>query len=199
LTKIESSQKWIEAGYELFSLEGPEGIHVEKMARQLGLNKSGFYHYFGERDIFFSMLIDHHRRVNDSFANEISHLDSFDPDFLKLVIKYKTAVLFQGQLRKNHNNPLFRETFFKVKKLNEKIMIPLWTSHLKLKDNIQLSTDLWDIFRDVFFIRISNTNFNYESVKTVVYEFTQVVDVLLRYETSLGSFRHHRNPGSNAK
>ena len=194
-----SKNKWIETGYELFAIDGPEGIQVERLARILKLNKSGFYHYFGDRDIFFSMLIDHHRQVNDSFADEISQLDSFDPDFLKLVIKYKTAVLFQGQLRKNHNNPLFIETFLKVKKLNEKVMIPLWTSHLKIKDNLQLTTDLWDIFRDVFFIRISNANFNYESVKTVVYEFTKVVDVLMSYEISSGSFRHHRNPGSNAK
>lgn len=34
----DSSQKWIEAGYELFATEGKEGVLIEKLARKLGRN-----------------------------------------------------------------------------------------------------------------------------------------------------------------
>ena len=45
MTKSNTSQKWIEAGYERFAHEGPHGIQVERLARIIGVNKSGFYHY----------------------------------------------------------------------------------------------------------------------------------------------------------
>jgi hypothetical protein len=39
-------QGWLDVGYKIFAHEGPEGIQVERLARILGVNKSGFYHFF---------------------------------------------------------------------------------------------------------------------------------------------------------
>mgnify|MGYP006182290595 CR=1 FL=1 len=38
-----SLQSWIEEGYSIFSSEGPASIQVERVARNLKKNKSGFY------------------------------------------------------------------------------------------------------------------------------------------------------------
>jgi hypothetical protein len=47
------------AGYELLSTDGMEGIKVERLARNLALNKSGFYHYFKAMDVFVKSLLRH--------------------------------------------------------------------------------------------------------------------------------------------
>jgi len=42
--KQNSKEKWIEAGYELFAREGLKEVRIERLARDLDLNKSSFYH-----------------------------------------------------------------------------------------------------------------------------------------------------------
>jgi AcrR family transcriptional regulator len=184
----ESVQKWVEAGYELLAQEGPEGVQVEKLARKLGLNKSGFYHHFGDREIFFSKLIEHHYKVNDQFRYEIESARSFDPDFLNLVIKFRTAVFVQSQFRRNNDVKLYQETFFKIKKKNEKVIQPLWSDYLKIYDSPDLSIELWDIFRDVFFMRI-NYNMDLGQIRSIVHEFSRIVEVLILHVKNSDSLR----------
>jgi AcrR family transcriptional regulator len=51
---------WLDTGYELFAREGLEGIQIERLARIVGLNKSGFYHYFGNLEIYRHELVKSH-------------------------------------------------------------------------------------------------------------------------------------------
>jgi len=80
--------KWVEAGYGFFALEGPEGINIEKIARKIGLNKSGFYHHFGDREVFIQKILEYHLQRNEQFYAELLHASQFDPDVLNLIIKY---------------------------------------------------------------------------------------------------------------
>ena len=57
MEKAKNLSVWTEAGYKLFAEEGLEGIQVERLARILQLNKSGFYHYFGDLDGYCEELI----------------------------------------------------------------------------------------------------------------------------------------------
>jgi AcrR family transcriptional regulator len=50
MEKAKNSSAWTEVGYALFAEEGLDGIQVERLARILKLNKSGFYHYFRDLD-----------------------------------------------------------------------------------------------------------------------------------------------------
>ena len=68
----ETINRWIEAGYEIFAHEGPEGVQIEKLARKVGLNKSGFYHYFSDRDVFFTRLLEYHYQLNEQCFKELS-------------------------------------------------------------------------------------------------------------------------------
>ena len=52
MEKHKNSSVWTEEGYRLFAKEGLDGIQVERLARILSLNKSGFYHYFGDLEGF---------------------------------------------------------------------------------------------------------------------------------------------------
>jgi AcrR family transcriptional regulator len=182
-------QKWIESGWELFAIEGLNGLQVERMSRELNLNKSGFYHHFGDKEVFISKIIDHHLRINEKFSHEMSLLTTFDPGYLNLVVKYKTAVLVQGQLRKNIDNKLFQYAFQKARDKNLKSVGPLWADFLKIPDNQDLALDLFSIFRDLFFMRITPNTFEYEYIKSLSYEFSKTVEVIIRYAKDSKSFK----------
>jgi AcrR family transcriptional regulator len=174
-------QKWIEAGYAQFASHGPEGFHVEKLAKSLGLNKSGFYHHFSDRESFFEALMTFHSEENNRFLKDIILAKNFDPDYLNLVLKYKTAVFVQKQLRANSDIPLFREAFISVWKNNEKALLPLWAAHLKFPGNLSLSSELWSIFRDVFFMRARPEITNLVFLQSLLYEYTEILEILKRY------------------
>jgi AcrR family transcriptional regulator len=183
-----SSQKWIEAGYELFSVEGPDGVQVEKLARVLGLNKSGFYHHFGDREGFFSQLIQYHYRINQQFRDEVSFANNFSPDFITLVIKYRSAVLVQKQLRKFMDIPMFKDAFEKTKKLNATFIVPLWADYLKIPDNYPLSEELYTVFQDVFFMRITHENLTFKLANEIAMSFLLIISAVKRYGFKLNPY-----------
>jgi AcrR family transcriptional regulator len=182
----ESFQKWLEKGYELFAKDGPDGFQIEKLARDLSLNKSGFYHNFGDRELFFYELVKYHSQVNAQFCEEIKLSKNFDPDFLKLAIKYKTAILAQMQFRKHSYNQLFKKAFEITRNHNKRFIIPLWADYLNISDNQPLASELFELFRDVFFMHISFENHAYELSKNIASRFSLIVNALKRPEKLIG-------------
>ena len=171
----ESSMKWIIAGYELLAIEGPEGIKVEKLARQLGLNKSGFYHYFGDREMYFQQLNEFHLQLSKKFHNEISDLRHFDPDYLKLLLKYKTSLFVQLKLRRYENIPVFQDTFNKVIKETERRSLRLWAAYLNLSERDPAAQKLWKITRDLFFLRLIPEKMNLTYLRSLTEEIKAIV------------------------
>lgn len=151
----EITQKWIEAGYELFAYAGPKDFKVEKLANLLGLNKSGFYHYFVDRDTFFAELMKYHVQNGIKFAHEVSLLNDFIPGYINLLMKFKTGVLVQKQLRNNANVPMFKECYHTIKKGNNIHQIPLWARYLNLTEH-QLASELFDMGMEVLMTRMES-------------------------------------------
>jgi AcrR family transcriptional regulator len=180
LSKSDTSQQWIEAGYSLFAQEGPDGVLVEKLARQLGRNKSGFYYHFGDRDIFFSELIQHHHKIMDQFYRESSKCRHFDPDYLSLLLEYQTATYVQLQLRRHIDIPLFNDAFIKIKTKTEKGVRSLWADFIKIPQNHPLVPDLWNIMRDLFYMRLTGATPDLKSLQELVKGFSVVVEKLKR-------------------
>jgi AcrR family transcriptional regulator len=157
LSSLGVSQKWIEAGYEMFATVGPKDFSVESLARIMGMNKSGFYHYFGDRDIFFQDLMEYHDNHGKKFYQEVSKLKEFMPGYLNTLMKYHTGHLMQIQLRKNFTEPLFKEYYYKVKERNNIVQIPLWAKYLNLND-LTLASELFTIVSDLVVARIETNN-----------------------------------------
>ena len=107
MEKQKNSSVWTEEGYRLFAKEGLYGIQVERLARILSLNKSGFYHYFGDIEGFCSALVELHKKKVGEFLQEVAVTKKLDPDYLHLLLKYREMVTFQVQL-----DPKPRQQFF---------------------------------------------------------------------------------------
>ena len=71
------TEAWVKAGYKLFGKEGMEAIKVERLARILQLNKSGFYHYFGSMKSYLKSLLQYHIGLSKVIAEEIARCERF--------------------------------------------------------------------------------------------------------------------------
>lgn len=54
-----SKAEWLEAALTLLKKEGAEAIYVERLARELGISKSGFYWHFKDRNDLQSQMFDY--------------------------------------------------------------------------------------------------------------------------------------------
>ena len=51
--------QWLSKALEIFGKTGEDGLHVEKLARELGVAKSGFYWHFKDRADLLKQLLDY--------------------------------------------------------------------------------------------------------------------------------------------
>jgi len=160
MEKAKNLSVWTEVGYSLFAEEGLDGIQVERLARMLQLNKSGFYHYFGDLDGYCEELLKVHKRKTDVYLEEVATLKSIDPDFLMLLVKYKVPIMFQLQLLRTEN-PLFHKAAELVDQKEEVILRDRWAEYLGIHENPSLAIRYYSIVRDMFYARVNLKNLEY--------------------------------------
>ncbi|MDI1321662.1 MAG: TetR/AcrR family transcriptional regulator [Algoriphagus sp.] len=175
--KTNSYQLWVTLGYDLFSEEGHEGIQVERLARILGRNKSGFYHYFENTDTFFEKLIQKHHEMADEMILKIGKMESFDPEVIDIIMEYSTAILFQMQLVKNNHIPLFSKTQSDVTFKFSHSVLPLWSSYLGLEPEEALK--LWLFVRGNFFSNLTSKDLRFEFIHSTFSEAKILIKKLL--------------------
>lgn len=161
---------WIDAGYDLFSIEGQDGIQVERLARVLGLNKSGFYHYFGDRETYFEHLMRHHSHLGTTFIKTAATLDSYDPGFIQLMVDNKSFVMFNRQLLRNRHEAIFLKTHDELQGRLDPVIGPLWAKSLGLDAESTIARRYFEIVRDVLNSRLDNENLTYPFLHGVVAE-----------------------------
>lgn len=168
-------QSWIDAGYDLFAREGMDGIQVERLARQLDLNKSGFYHYFGNRDAYLKRLMDHHRLMCGEIVNEIATTTNFDPDYLHVLVKHKIVVIAHMQLVRNRHIDLLASTFTEMNQKIDQALVPIWSEFLGIPDQPALALRYYEIIHDAFFSRVTFETMTFEFLHEIASEAKKVM------------------------
>jgi AcrR family transcriptional regulator len=180
MEKVKNSLAWTELGYDLFANEGIDGLQVERLARILQLNKSGFYHYFGDLEGFCAELISLHKKKVSYFLQEVSLTQKIDPDYLLLLIKHAATVMFQVQLTRNKNGHSFYQESEKVDRRVDVALRDLWTDFLGIQNNPDLAMRYYDIVRDMFYTRISFQNLNYPFLHNLVTDAKLLIQEISR-------------------
>jgi AcrR family transcriptional regulator len=178
-----SYKTWIEAGYNQFAIAGLEGIQVEGLARITNLNKSGFYHYFGDRETFLEQLMKHHYSLAITLSNELRKMQLIDPDLFNLLIKYRTPVIAHMQLVRNRHHTLLHEHYQKVNNLIDLVVAPFWAKYLGMHDNLPLAQRYFEQARDAFYTRISFENMNEVFLREFFLEAKMLVTEIQRSTT----------------
>lgn len=172
--------RWIQAGYDLFATEGMEFVNIERLARITGLNKSGFYHHFSDRDGFLEELLQHHCGQARLMTQDLSSIQAIDPDMLEILIKWKTGVLAHQQLVKNRHQ---KQCFDCLKKINDfidPIVIPHWARYVGLPNNPKLAFHYYEIVRDMFYARLTPDLFQRDALRALIVEEAKGLLQLIR-------------------
>ncbi len=175
MSDINASERWVEAGYNLFVKEGPDGLQVERLARILGLNKSGFYHYFGDMENYTSRLIKYHYREFDHFMYDVERCNSVDPEYIQVIYNHRVMAMGQMQLARNKDNPMFLGAH---KEGDERVVAQtrrIWAEYLNLKDKLELAGQFHGLLRDIFYTRITWEKFTVEYLRILMEEVRDVV------------------------
>lgn len=186
-----NSQLWLRVGYELFAEEGHEGLQVERLARMLGRNKSGFYHYFNDRDVYFEYLVQHHQERVDQIIKDIHDIHSFDPELLNVMIRHRVTIIANMQLLRNRHIRLFEKAFKDTNDKLDHLLLPLWARHMGqagLPDHAGRLFQYFDLIRDAFYARVTFDTMNYEFLHDHFSKAKSLIDRTAGPETS--SFTH---------
>jgi AcrR family transcriptional regulator len=179
-----SLQSWIEAGYEIFAAEGPQGIQAERLARITGLNKSGYYHYFGDRESYLEHLMNHHLKIAEQFAYDMSQMKSFDPDFFYVILKYPNAILVHQQLVRNRHIEFLNKVYNQVNEFVDKTILPQWAHFIGLPHDHEFALKYFEQTRDMFYSRITYKTLNHEFLNSVIYESKELLQEAIRKNTA---------------
>jgi AcrR family transcriptional regulator len=173
--KQNSKEKWIEAGYELFAREGLKEVRIERLARDLDLNKSSFYHFFGDIDHFFENIIEHHKDCAERYIMEIGNCRKFDPDYLQVMVKYRQNFRMHWQLLKNRNKPGFFLTYESINKKVDNKVEPLWVAFMDMQNMPALAMKYFQFVRGRFYASIDIEKMDYESLHSVSIEARDLI------------------------
>ena len=94
---------WLEVGYTIFSIEGPKGLKIEVLAREVGKSKSSFYHCFADLELFTEELLEFHEVKSHEIFKKIQHCENFVPDVFEVLFESKVDAFFSRQLRINRH------------------------------------------------------------------------------------------------
>lgn len=145
---------WIDEGYKVFSLKGPDGLKVERLAKAVGKNKSSFYHHFADLEVFTELLLEHHLHQAEIMGNKEARCESLE-ELSQIFTEHKTDLLFSRQLRIHRDVPAFEACFCKTNEITLPNFIPLWSQIIGLEQNKHLAGLVLKLTIENFFLQIT--------------------------------------------
>lgn len=170
-----SVQIWMDAGYTIFASEGPSSIQIERLARHLNKNKSGFYYFFKDREFFMECLMKEHLRRLNSMTIRIREIRLFDPEYVDFLLEHREEFFFQVQLTKNREEESFNSILEVFNQRISAAVLPVWSDYVEAP--IELADRLWGMTRDALYCRATASNFNFGWLRGQVNEARQLVHV----------------------
>ena len=83
-TRRVSAQDWLEAGLEALAAEGPESLRIHRLAKKLGVARSGYYWHFESREQFVDALLKY-------WSHEFTDVIVGNPELLALAPRERLA------------------------------------------------------------------------------------------------------------
>jgi len=173
------TEAWIKAGYDLFSNEGFESLKVERLARSLDLNKSGFYHYFGSMNVYLKCLLEYHVSLAKEVTEEIASCKNLDPDLLRIMIRRKSFFLVESQLLVKCKPTQFGQDISNAAKIVTIELLPLWRKFIQLPQDSTVAIAYLNIILHFFYARINSENMNYEFLHSLTFETQEVLNKVM--------------------
>ena len=168
LNKADIKSPWIIKGYEIFGIEGPKGLQIERLSRKVNKSKSSFYHHFAEIDIFIDELLKYHLKRAKSIQEDEKRCKRVIPDLIELLISYKIDLLFNRQLRINRNIPKFKKCYEDTSKESVSSIIEIWSEFLGIESNLRINQLVLALTIENFYLHITEENMTYNWLENYI-------------------------------
>ncbi|GAB2478447.1 MAG: TetR family transcriptional regulator [Cytophagales bacterium] len=152
-------QIWIEAGYHTFAYEGPQALRIEKLAKKVKKNKSSFYHFFSDMEIFIGRLLDYHLEQAKVMSIKESSVQN-QSELTQIFLDHKLDLLFNRQLRIHRERLDFEACFTRTNEISLPGFIPIWKKIINLDENSHLAEVVLMLSIDNFFLQITENTLN---------------------------------------
>ncbi|WP_299664480.1 hypothetical protein [uncultured Polaribacter sp.] len=165
---------WLEKGYNCFAYEGPKGLKVERLSREVGKNKSSFYHLFADLDVFTERLLEFHL----SRAKAISKKESAAKNenaLISIIIEHKIDLLFNRQLRIHRDNQEFKKYLYRINQFSIEGLIPVWKNIISLSENSSLAKMVLHLSLENFYLQITDETLNESWLKAYFADIRKMV------------------------
>lgn len=159
-TKLE----WIKAGYEIFGRKGPDGLKIQSIARDLGKNKSSFYHFFGDLEVYTEDLLEYHKERILLVLEERKRYSVITSDLIQELILFKEDVLFVRQLRIHSHVAIYHNAFLYCTDLILNLFIEVCANRLGMNANTKNTKIFLLYVVEHFFSYANEENINYEDL-----------------------------------
>ncbi len=174
---------WILCGYELFAKEGPKGLKIEVIARQVNKNKSSFYHYFADIEIFTEALLKYHLDRATIIAEKERQCKNIVPELLHVLLEIKQDLLFNKQLRVHRHIIAYKDCLEKSGKKVAEAITDIWAEALGLTDNSHLANMVLNLSLENFYLQLTEETLTFEWLENYIKDLQAMVKEFERKNT----------------
>ena len=153
---------WILVGYQVFAAEGPKGLKVEVIARQVNKSKSSFYHHFADLEVFTEVLLDYHLHRAKIIADKESQCKNVVPELFTVLLEFKEDLLFNRQLRIHRSVDQFRRCFEQATQEVGGAITDIWAEALGLTHQSGLAQIILNLSLENFYLQITEESLTYD-------------------------------------
>lgn len=177
---MKKKNSWIVEGYNFCSTNGFDNIRVEQLAKNVGISKSSFYHYFSDVEGFKEHLTNYHLEQCAILAEKEKNCEELFPDLINILLEHKTDILFHRQLRINRKNEQLEQALNKSIQILGNYSLMLWAKDINHNlSQLQLE-GLFKIATDDFYMRINENNLNSKYLNHYFKELGSITNQLIR-------------------
>lgn len=166
---------WITEGYHCFSVEGPKGLKVERLAKSVGKNKSSFYHLFADLTLFESRLLDYHVQQSRIIASKEAEATTGE-ELIAILLDHKTDLLFNRQLRFHREEDSYHRVLTEIDAFALPALLPLWQSIIRLPQNADLAHLVLLLTLENFFLQITDSTLNTTWLRNYFHQIRSLVN-----------------------
>lgn len=180
----EKQTPWIIHGYQVFAYKGPQHLKIERLSKEVGKNKSSFYHHFADLHVFTENLLSYHLQQAHLIAEKEAACISL-PELIEVLVSYKVDLLFNRQLRVHRENRAYEACFMRTSQITTEAIIPLWAQVLELGDNTYLAKLVLQLSMENFYLQITDETLNRKWLASYFQELKNMVRALKQTGTPL--------------
>jgi AcrR family transcriptional regulator len=177
---MSKEQIWIEAGYQTFAFEGPQALRIEKLAKSVGKNKSSFYHFFSDLEVFTERLLDFHLIQAKVMSDKESNAQN-EAELTQTLLDHKLDLLFNRQLRIHRDNADFQTCFLKTNEISLKGFMPIWKKVIDLQESNHLANMVLMLSIENFFLQITDETLNSSWISAY---FSKIKEMVQLFKTT---------------